>query len=325
MGAAASGGVKVAIRGASPEDLQKAIADLSLENLQKLKDALNEGTAQCYCGACKVSVTGEPDLQLMCHCDDCRRWGGSIVQAAKLYPPEKVAVTGDLICKDEGKEGRKSCAKCGGLVVIDKSDTIKKVIVPAGLFNTPFEPAMHIQCKEQICCIKDGLTKYMDFPKDFGGSDEKVDDAFEPEAKEPESMVQCYCGTCKVTCMGEPAMQFFCHCDDCRRWSGSLAVAAKMFPADNVKIEGDLVCKDEAWKEGLKGMRKSCKKCGGAVANDLSNSMKMVMVPAGLFNSPFKPTMHVKYASRVWSFKDGLPKFKDWPAGFGGSDEKMDE
>ena len=38
----------------------------------------------------------------------------------------------------------------------------------------------------------------------------------------------------------------------------------------------------------------------------------------------FQPEFHLNYESAILKFdNDGLPKFKDFPAEFGGSDEKM--
>jgi hypothetical protein len=39
----------------------------------------------------------------------------------------------------------------------------------------------------------------------------------------------------------------------------------------------------------------------------------------------FEPAVHVNYAETVLPMKDGLPKYKDFPAGFGGSDEMAAE
>jgi hypothetical protein len=36
----------------------------------------------------------------------------------------------------------------------------------------------------------------------------------------------------------------------------------------------------------------------------------------------FKPSVHVNYAETVLSMRDGLPRFKDFPAEFGGSGEQ---
>ena len=38
----------------------------------------------CYCGACTLTITGEPAMQVYCHCSDCRKWGGSIAQVIRL-------------------------------------------------------------------------------------------------------------------------------------------------------------------------------------------------------------------------------------------------
>jgi len=39
----------------------------------------------------------------------------------------------------------------------------------------------------------------------------------------------------------------------------------------------------------------------------------------------FSPGVHVNYAETVLPIKDGLPKFKDFPAEFGGSGEQIAE
>lgn len=37
----------------------------------------------------------------------------------------------------------------------------------------------------------------------------------------------------------------------------------------------------------------------------------------------FQPAVHVNYAEKVLSLKDGLPKMKDFPAEMGGSGETL--
>lgn len=39
----------------------------------------------------------------------------------------------------------------------------------------------------------------------------------------------------------------------------------------------------------------------------------------------FVPGLHVNYAKTVLPMRDGLPKFKDFPAVFGGSDKQISE
>ena len=41
---------------------------------------------QCYCGAVKVSVTGDPAGAGYCHCKSCRSWSAGPVNAFTLWP-----------------------------------------------------------------------------------------------------------------------------------------------------------------------------------------------------------------------------------------------
>ena len=53
-------------------------------------------TVTCYCGAVKITVTGEPQVTPLCHCADCRRWNGGVGQAARLYAPDQVKIDGEI-------------------------------------------------------------------------------------------------------------------------------------------------------------------------------------------------------------------------------------
>ena len=88
--------------------------------------------------------------------------------------------------------------------------------------------------------------------------------------------VACYCGAVKVTVKGEPKTQLFCHCDDCRRWCGGVALPAKLWAKDDVEIEGELVTKGQ-----VKGntCRKSCVKCGSVIC-DQKDGMGMMSARA---------------------------------------------
>ena len=77
-----------------------------------------------------------------------------------------------------------------------------------------------------------------------------------------------------------------CHCESCRKWTGS---------------------------------------CMMPVVNDHAAVMQLIDVPGGVLNVPVAPTMHLNYAEKILAFKDGLPKFKDLPAAFNGSDEKPED
>ena len=42
-------------------------------------------------------------------------------------------------------------------------------------------------------------------------------------------------------------------------------------------------------------------------------------------DNKFEPGFHLNYESAILKFQDGLPKYKDFPAEFGGSDVIMEE
>ena len=94
----------------------------------------------CYCGQARITVEGEPVMQFFCHCFSCRQWGGGPAQASKLYPIDKISVTGKLVMKDkngklpDSQSFRKSCANCGGVVFDDKTHA-GMAMIPAGLWK----------------------------------------------------------------------------------------------------------------------------------------------------------------------------------------------
>jgi hypothetical protein len=48
---------------------------------------------ECFCGAVKVEVSGEPEAMGYCHCRSCRSWSGGPVNAFSLWKPENVKIT----------------------------------------------------------------------------------------------------------------------------------------------------------------------------------------------------------------------------------------
>ncbi len=127
-----------------------------------------------------------------------------------------------------------------------------------------------------------------------------------------------------TTNVGEPMLQVFCHCDDCQVASTALASPLILFPAGKITyIKG----KEHVNMYNKRGgtERNFCKICGSfLVANVLSFNMQSV--PASrLVDWKFRPAFHVMYQYKTVSVKDGLVKYNDFPAGFGGSDVVLEE
>jgi hypothetical protein len=98
-----------------------------------------------------------------------------------------------------------------------------------------------------------------------------------------------------------------------------------LYEPDKVIVEGELF-KFET-KEGTISHRKTCVKCKSPVVNDHTHSMKLIDVCGGVFDPPHShnPGMHLNYGEKILTFKDGLPKFKDLPEAFGGTNEMLED
>ena len=135
---------------------------------------------------------------------------------------------------------------------------------------------------------------------------------------------QCFCGQVEVEVTGEAAVQGYCHCESCRSMSGAPIRGFTLFPADAVRItrgEGQL----KGYSKTDFSDRRHCANCGGQVLiNHPSIGLTDVHAET-LKGFDLTPALHVNYGEKKLAIRDGLPKFKDFPAGFGGSDETIPE
>ena len=134
----------------------------------------------------------------------------------------------------------------------------------------------------------------------------------------------CFCGAVEIEVTGAPAAMGYCHCSSCRHWSAGPVNAFTLWPPASVKVtkgENNIV----TYNKTPVSYRKTCKTCGGHVMTD-HPPLKLVDVYAAIIpDLKFQPGVHVNYAETVLPMKDGLPKFKDFPADFGGSGETVKE
>jgi hypothetical protein len=131
-------------------------------------------TTRCFCGAVEVELQGEPGPQVYCHCNSCRSWLGAPIHAATLWPTPKVNVKkgADKIGMTKRTENslRNFCTSCGSPVFV-RHPAIGMTDVPAGTIpDFMFKPTLHVHYGEKVMPVKDGLPKFKDFPKEFGGS-----------------------------------------------------------------------------------------------------------------------------------------------------------
>ncbi len=131
---------------------------------------------QCFCGAVKFTVTGEPAAMGYCHCSSCRQWSAGPVNAFTLWPPDAVKVTRGAenigVYHKTERSLRKWCTKCGGHLFTDHPLWKLVDVYAAVLPSLKFQPGVHVNYQETVLPMKDGLPKQKDVPLEMGGSGE---------------------------------------------------------------------------------------------------------------------------------------------------------
>ena len=134
----------------------------------------------------------------------------------------------------------------------------------------------------------------------------------------------CFCGAVEIAVSGEPAGMGYCHCRSCRSWSGGPVNAFSLWAPDAVKVtKGE--DKVATYNKTEVSYRKYCTVCGGHLMTNHPPLGLVDVFSATIPTLAFQPGLHVNYQETVLPMKDGLPKFKDFPADFGGSGETMAE
>jgi hypothetical protein len=129
---------------------------------------------RCFCGAVEITVSGEPAAMGYCHCDSCRSWSASPVNAFTLWRPESVRVTrgAELIGEfnKTPRSFRKWCKLCGGHLFTEHPTWGVIDVYAATIPEFPFRAGLHVNYQETKLRMLDGLPKMKDMPAEMGGS-----------------------------------------------------------------------------------------------------------------------------------------------------------
>jgi hypothetical protein len=120
----------------------------------------------------------------------------------------------------------------------------------------------------------------------------------------------CYCRAVQIEATGAPLDMGYCHCANCRKYSGAPVNAVTLWKIDNVKIikGSDFLGK---FKSSDISDRRYCTKCGAHVMID-HPKLHLIDVRGAIPGTiKFKPTLHINYDETILPIKDGLPKFRD--------------
>ena len=129
----------------------------------------------------------------------------------------------------------------------------------------------------------------------------------------------CFCGAIRFGLRGSPIVEGYCHCQDCRDWSGSPLVAFMLVPYDAfVILEGEehLVLRGRVPQTP----RGWCALCGGHIGafREHAEPPHVGISPHLFAGLPFEPTMHVFCDESVMQIPDELPHYRGVPEELGG-------
>ena len=121
---------------------------------------------------------------------------------------------------------------------------------------------------------------------------------------------RCACNEIRYEVSGPPAMVAYCHCDDCRKSSGSVVSVLAGFQREGF----ELLQGNPAYFEATAAVNRSfCKTCGTPLFYENKNFPENIYIHIGSFDHPEKlpPDRHSWVSERVsWhEVKDDLKKF----------------
>ena len=111
----------------------------------------------------------------------------------------------------------------------------------------------------------------------------------------------CLCKAVTYKSNADPLMILNCHCENCRRLTGSVFGTNLFVPEDRLQIDGKLTTFNHKADSGNTMTRQFCTKCGTQIFGSSSGRHNVVSVRAGTVDDPniIKPNMNVFTDSMV--------------------------
>ena len=120
---------------------------------------------------------------------------------------------------------------------------------------------------------------------------------------------RCYCGAITFKTNRPPRSVVYCHCTDCRRWTGSPVSVFAAFDKQSVTASPDF---GTQLTVNPGADRWHCAQCGSRTAASYDYLPGQIFIPVGIFHDPSSlvPTTHAHAENAVsWlHLTDGLPR-----------------
>jgi hypothetical protein len=128
---------------------------------------------------------------------------------------------------------------------------------------------------------------------------------------------RCLCGAASYEIDGDPIVVAHCHCTDCQRVSGAGHTTGAMFPADGIRISGEVAEYRLEGELGSAVTRTFCPKCGSPLFGRNTRMPGFMTVSVGTLADPDEVTPQVVIFARSrrhWDLGDSsLPTFDAQP------------
>ena len=121
-------------------------------------------------------------------------------------------------------------------------------------------------------------------------------------ASESIQVAHCQCGALSATCRGTPWRVSLCHCNACKRRTGSAFGVQATFDAAQVTLTGEPVTYTRYGDEGHWGRMAFCGTCGTTLWWEIERRPGAVTIALGGFGgNPYGPPTHAVYGECAMS------------------------
>ncbi|MDA0319563.1 MAG: GFA family protein [Proteobacteria bacterium] len=127
----------------------------------------------------------------------------------------------------------------------------------------------------------------------------------------------CLCGSVRYKVSSDPSFVLNCHCEDCRRSTGSVYGTNVLVDEDKVQITGEVSLYVHTADSGNEMTKRFCPNCGTLLFGNSSGRQNSVSIRAGTIDQfdLIKPQMNVFVAKKIEStpINDSLPRSEGMP------------
>lgn len=124
----------------------------------------------------------------------------------------------------------------------------------------------------------------------------------------------CHCGEVNFSVEGEPLRMAQCHCNACRRSTGTGHNVQAFFKRDQVTINGETRTHESTADSGNKRTRYFCPTCGSRLFSVNEKFPEVIGIAAGVFDESdwFKPQVILYNSERpIWDIVDPSVELHD--------------